>query len=76
MQTVLFEPKYRVSQNKVYKVNQVFLEIDSVDQLNVTICRFYTIRLKFEHLFVRIYQVLRDIALFEHKFQARNFGQL
>ena len=29
----------------------------------------------FEHSFVEIHQVLREIWLIEHEFQARNFGQ-
>ena len=32
--------------------------------------------LKFDPSFAGIHQVLREIWLFEHKFQARNFGQL
>ena len=32
--------------------------------------------LNFEHLCVGIHQVLREIWLFEHEFQTRNFGQL
>ena len=32
--------------------------------------------LNFEHSFVGIHQVLREIWLFEHEFQTRNFGQL
>ena len=39
--------------------------------LNFTQCS-----LNFEPSFVRIHQVLKDIWLFEHKFQARNFDQL
>ena len=32
--------------------------------------------INFEPSFVGIYQALREIWLFEHEFQARNFGQL
>ena len=32
--------------------------------------------LKFEPSFVEIHQVLREIWLFEHEFQARNLGQV
>ena len=32
--------------------------------------------LNFEPSFVGIHQVLREMWLFEHEFQARNFGQL
>ena len=32
--------------------------------------------LNFEPLFAAIHEVSRKIWLFEHKFQARNFGQL
>ena len=32
--------------------------------------------LNFEPLFAAIHEVLREIWLFEHKFHARNFGQL
>ena len=38
--------------------------------------RWYTIERKFQAFIVEIYQVLREIWLFEHEFQDRNFGQL
>ena len=37
---------------------------------------FLTSNLNFEALFFGIHQVLREIWLFEHEFEARNFGQL
>ena len=59
---------------KAYKVNQAYLQIDNVNQKYLTILKFYT-NLKFELSFARTHPVLREIWLFEHEFQARNFGQ-
>ena len=46
----------------------------------IIICNWFQIphnlSQNFKPLFVGIHQVLREIWLFEHKFQARNFGQL
>ena len=38
--------------------------------------QFSTVQLNSKPSFVRIHQVLGEIWLFEHKFQARNLGQL
>ena len=37
---------------------------------------FTQFNLNFESSFAGIHQVLREIWLFQHEFQARNFGQL
>ena len=62
---------HRVSQ-KVYKVNQPLLKIMNVNQLFITILRFYK---NSEPSFVGVYQILIEIRLFEHEFGNRNFGQ-
>ena len=46
-------------------INNMWLFLDSIQS-----------NLNFEHSFVVIRQVLREICLFEHKFQARKCGQL
>ena len=47
----------------VTSINNVQLLFDSAQS-----------NLNFESSFVEIHQVLREILLFEHEFQARNFG--
>ena len=68
---------YRVSQKmstKLIKLN-LKLTIRSINNMLLFIDSTKS-NLNFEPLFAAIHEVLREILLFEHEFQARNFGQL
>ena len=58
---------------KVYKCNLKFITLINNMQLYLD---FTKSNLNFEPSFLGIHQVLREIWLFEHKLQGRNFGQL
>ena len=63
--------------NKLYKKYTKLIKhnLESIALIKI-LNYFKQPNLNFEHSFVRIHKVLREMWLFEHEFQSRNFGKL